>query len=174
MSAPMSGLTKPTREFSRASRPSGVLVPAVIEHAVRLARGRGIPVVVDPKFRNFFAYRGATVFKPNRRELENALGAAVHLDEPDALPSTLTRLGVEELRTPGPDKGDSIRGFMETEAFQGARPVFAGDDITDEDGFEEVGRQGGFGVLVGRVRPSAARFGLRGVEDLLAWLEAAR
>jgi rfaE bifunctional protein kinase chain/domain len=75
----------------------GVLVPAIIEHGVRLARARGIPVVVDPKFRNFFSYRGATVFKPNRRELENALGAAVHIDEPDALPATLTRLGVEHL-----------------------------------------------------------------------------
>jgi bifunctional ADP-heptose synthase (sugar kinase/adenylyltransferase) len=36
-----------------------------------------VPVVVDPKFKNFFCYRGATVFKPNRRELEAALGAAV-------------------------------------------------------------------------------------------------
>jgi trehalose 6-phosphate phosphatase len=81
---------------------------------------------------------------------------------------------VEELRTPGPDKGDSIRGFMETAPFEGARPVFAGDDVTDEDGFAEVDRLGGFGVLVGRVRPTAARFGLRNVEDLLAWLEAAR
>ena len=36
---------------------------------------------------------------------------------------------VEELRTPGPDKGDSIRGFMQTPPFRGARPVFAGDDV---------------------------------------------
>jgi rfaE bifunctional protein kinase chain/domain len=75
----------------------GVLVPAVIEHGVRLAREKGIPVVVDPKFRNFFAYRGVTVFKPNRRELENALGAAVHIDEPATLPATLARLGAEHL-----------------------------------------------------------------------------
>lgn len=80
---------------------------------------------------------------------------------------------VEELRTPGPDKGEAIRCFMETRAFRGARPVFAGDDVTDEHGFEEVDRLGGFGVLVGRPRPSAARFGLHSVEDLLAWLEAA-
>ncbi|MEQ1693309.1 MAG: PfkB family carbohydrate kinase, partial [Gemmatimonas sp.] len=52
----------------------GVLVPAVIEGAIRMATARNLPVVVDPKFRNFFAYRGATVFKPNRRELEGALG----------------------------------------------------------------------------------------------------
>jgi len=75
----------------------GVLVPAVIARAMALAEARGIPVVVDPKYRNFFAYRGATVFKPNRRELENALGASVSLEHPAALPATLERLGVAHL-----------------------------------------------------------------------------
>ena len=75
----------------------GVLVPAVIEGAIALARSRKIPIVVDPKFRNFFSYRGATVFKPNRRELEAAMGAAVDLDHPEALPATFERLGVEHL-----------------------------------------------------------------------------
>lgn len=81
---------------------------------------------------------------------------------------------VEELRTPGPAKGDSIRDFMASPAFEGAVPIFAGDDITDEHGFAEVWRLGGFGVLVGRPRETHARFGLRNVEDVLAWLEAAR
>jgi D-beta-D-heptose 7-phosphate kinase/D-beta-D-heptose 1-phosphate adenosyltransferase len=75
----------------------GVLVPAVIERAIARARSRGLPVVVDPKYRNFFAYRGATVFKPNRRELESALGAAVQLEDSGALPETLHRLGAEHL-----------------------------------------------------------------------------
>ncbi len=75
----------------------GVLVPAVIEGAVALAQARGIPIIVDPKYRNFFAYRGATIFKPNRRELESALGAAVDLEHPEALPATFARLGVEYL-----------------------------------------------------------------------------
>lgn len=75
----------------------GVLVPAVIEGAIAMARERRLPIVVDPKFRNFFAYRGATVFKPNRRELESALGAAVDLESPAALPETFQRLGVEHL-----------------------------------------------------------------------------
>jgi D-beta-D-heptose 7-phosphate kinase/D-beta-D-heptose 1-phosphate adenosyltransferase len=56
-----------------------------------------VPVVVDPKFRHFFAYRGATVFKPNRRELELAMGATLDLAHPDALPATLDRLGVDNL-----------------------------------------------------------------------------
>ncbi|WP_293898201.1 trehalose-phosphatase [Phenylobacterium sp.] len=81
---------------------------------------------------------------------------------------------VEELRTPGPAKGDSIRGFMQTPVFRGALPVFVGDDVTDEHGFAEVERLGGVGVLVGRPRATHARFGLRGVEDVMAWLEAAQ
>ncbi len=82
----------------------GALTPPVIECAMGLARRRGVPVVVDPKFKNFFAYRGASVFKPNRRELEQALGATVDLQRPDALPTTLQRLGVDNLLlTLGPD-----------------------------------------------------------------------
>jgi trehalose 6-phosphate phosphatase len=81
---------------------------------------------------------------------------------------------VEELRTPGPSKGDSIGHFMQTELFRGRRPVFAGDDATDEHGFAAVDRLGGYGVLVGRPRATHARFGLRNVDDVLAWLEAAR
>jgi D-beta-D-heptose 7-phosphate kinase/D-beta-D-heptose 1-phosphate adenosyltransferase len=75
----------------------GTLTPSVIEHGLVLARKRGVPIVVDPKFRNFFAYKGATVFKPNRRELEQALGAAVDLDHPNALPDALGRLSVDNL-----------------------------------------------------------------------------
>jgi D-beta-D-heptose 7-phosphate kinase/D-beta-D-heptose 1-phosphate adenosyltransferase len=75
----------------------GVLTPAVIGRALELARRRGVPVVVDPKYRNFFAYQGATVFKPNRRELEQAMGAALDLAHADALPGALERLGVDNL-----------------------------------------------------------------------------
>ena len=75
----------------------GTLTPPVIERGLALARKRGVPVVVDPKYKHFFAYRGATVFKPNRRELEQAMGAALDLAHPDALPATLETLGVDNL-----------------------------------------------------------------------------
>ena len=75
----------------------GALTAGVIACAMSLARRRGVPVVVDPKFKNFFAYRGASVFKPNRRELEQAMGATLDLDRPDALPLSLEKLGVDNL-----------------------------------------------------------------------------
>ena len=81
----------------------GVLTPVVIEAVLDTAKARGIPSVADPKFRNFFAFRGCTLFKPNRRELEAALGAAVDLEHADALPQTIERLDVQNmLLTLGP------------------------------------------------------------------------
>ena len=75
----------------------GALAPGLIAAVMEVARRRGIPVVVDPKYRQFFEYAGATVFKPNRRELESALGAAVDLQNRNAMPEVLTRLKVDNL-----------------------------------------------------------------------------
>jgi D-beta-D-heptose 7-phosphate kinase/D-beta-D-heptose 1-phosphate adenosyltransferase len=75
----------------------GTLAPSIIESALAGARKRGIPSVVDPKYKHFFNYKGATVFKPNRRELEAALGAAVDLEHADALPMVMAQLEVENL-----------------------------------------------------------------------------
>lgn len=82
----------------------GALPPPLIATVMEIARRRGIPIVVDPKYRQFFEYAGATVFKPNRRELESALGAAVDLQDRNALPEVLTRLKADNLLvTLGPD-----------------------------------------------------------------------
>lgn len=79
---------------------------------------------------------------------------------------------VEELRTPGPTKADSVLAFMAEAPFKGATPIFLGDDSTDEDGFAAARALGGFGVLVGAARPTGARYRLADVEAALAWLEA--
>jgi D-beta-D-heptose 7-phosphate kinase/D-beta-D-heptose 1-phosphate adenosyltransferase len=75
----------------------GTLTEALIGAAMDAAKRRGIPVVVDPKFRNFFSFGGATVFKPNRRELEAAMGATLDISGQDALQQALARLGVDNL-----------------------------------------------------------------------------
>ncbi|MDB5034379.1 MAG: Bifunctional sugar kinase/adenylyltransferase [Chlorobi bacterium] len=51
----------------------GVITRELIPEVIDLARRHGVPVHVDPKFHNFFEYRNATVFKPNRKEAEDAL-----------------------------------------------------------------------------------------------------
>lgn len=114
----------------------GVLTPPVIGRAMARARSRRLPVVVDPKYRNFFAYKGATIFKPNRRELEAALGAAMDLDHPEALPATVARLEVEYLLLTLGERGMMLipaRGEV-TRVPTTAREVYdvvgAGDTVT--------------------------------------------
>jgi D-beta-D-heptose 7-phosphate kinase/D-beta-D-heptose 1-phosphate adenosyltransferase len=114
----------------------GVLVPSVIRAAVDAATARGIPIIVDPKYRNFFAYAGSTVFKPNRRELEAALGAAVDLAHPEALPAVLTRLGAEHLLLTLSEHGMALIGRdgaverIPTTAREVYDVVGAGDTVT--------------------------------------------
>lgn len=75
----------------------GALTAPAIQAVIRTAKTRGVPIVVDPKFRNFFAFAGATVFKPNRRELEAALGATLALHGENDLVEALTKLHVDNL-----------------------------------------------------------------------------
>ncbi|PBB33257.1 trehalose-phosphatase [Mesorhizobium sp. WSM3868] len=67
-------------------------------------------------------------------------------------------------------KGAAIRRFMQLEPFTGRRPVFLGDDTSDENGFETVNAAGGISI---RVRPqgeTAARFAIADVASAIAWL----
>jgi len=51
----------------------GVLSRSLITHIIEKAREKGIPTVVDPKKRNFMAYRHSTLFKPNIKEIKEGL-----------------------------------------------------------------------------------------------------
>jgi len=51
----------------------GVITPTLIENVVKLAKQKNIPTVVDPKKKNFMAYTGVTLFKPNLKELKEGL-----------------------------------------------------------------------------------------------------
>lgn len=77
---------------------------------------------------------------------------------------------VFELRAPG-DKGRAIAALMGAMPFAGSRPVFLGDDLTDEPGFATVARLGGAGVLVGQMRDTQAVYRLPDVTSALRWLE---
>lgn len=56
----------------------GVLTPRVITETIALAKAHNVPVTVDPKKDNFFAYKGVTLFKPNLKELKEGVG--IHFD----------------------------------------------------------------------------------------------
>ena len=55
----------------------GVLADGVAAEIIAAARRAGHQVVVDPKGKDYAAYRGATLLKPNRRELGEATGRPV-------------------------------------------------------------------------------------------------
>jgi D-glycero-beta-D-manno-heptose-7-phosphate kinase len=46
----------------------GAVTPRILAEVLPLAYGRGIPVLIDPKIRNFHAYRPATLITPNHHE----------------------------------------------------------------------------------------------------------
>jgi D-beta-D-heptose 7-phosphate kinase/D-beta-D-heptose 1-phosphate adenosyltransferase len=58
----------------------GVLTPNVSASLIAMCRARGVPVLVDPKGRDYSKYRGATLVTPNRKEAAAATGLALRSD----------------------------------------------------------------------------------------------
>ena len=59
----------------------GVLTKNLIKQVIDFANQNKILITVDPKFDNFFEYQNVTVFKPNRKETEDALGIKLDSEE---------------------------------------------------------------------------------------------
>jgi len=154
------------------------------------ADGRSIPVSIPPglaeareSVRRFAAGDDGLLVE------DKPAGIALHYrhaperaEEADAFLEALARRSgfallrgkmVAELRPEGSDKGAALRRLMGEPPFAGTRPVFVGDDLTDEDAFRAAAALGGEGVLVGPARPTAARWRLEGVVAVTSWLEAA-
>ena len=64
------------------------------------------------------------------------------------------------------NKGTAISYFMRTKPFIKRRPIFIGDDVSDEDGFETVNNKGGWSVRVGNYKRSKANFFLPNVKSV--------
>lgn len=77
---------------------------------------------------------------------------------------------VIEAKPSGANKGLAIREIMKRPPFAGLVPVMAGDDVTDEDGFEAVLDLGGFAVKVGEGE-SLATYRLASPQAVADWLE---
>lgn len=75
-----------------------------------------------------------------------------------------------ELKPPEVDKGRAIAAFMTEPPFAGRRPVFAGDDVTDEAGFVAINALGGISIRIGDGRLTAAAFRHDDVAAVQTWL----
>jgi trehalose 6-phosphate phosphatase len=153
-------------------RADGAVLRAEASEAVRgavqafeaFARTRPGVVVEDKEVAAGLHYRGAPETAGDAQALTRRLAAETGLT---LQPGNM----VIELKTPGASKGTALQAFMAEAPFAGAVPVMLGDDLTDEDGFRAAAELGGFGVLVGPPRETAARFGLADVDAVLGWLE---
>ena len=85
----------------------GVLTPAVLEAAIAAARARGIPVLADPKGRDFTRYAGATCLTPNASELAEGTGMPVGTDAEceAAARAVLASVAVEAVLATRSEKG---------------------------------------------------------------------
>jgi trehalose 6-phosphate phosphatase len=157
---------------------------------LRLAGGGEVPVEAPPgldsareEVRRFAAddpgllveEKPASVALHYRLAPGRAAGATAFLAELAERTGLAVQAGkmVIELRPHGADKGDALRRIMAEPTFAGARPLFVGDDLTDEDAFAAAAGLGGGGILVGPPRETAARWRLEGVAAVAAWLEGA-
>lgn len=147
-----------------AARPEGLTAvrPVLDELA-----GRWPGVLVEDK-----PLGSALHFRLRPEAGEECMAEAASLAERHGLHLQTGKMMVE-LRGKEGDKGTALRRLMEEPEMAGTTPVFVGDDDTDEPAFVAAAELGGAGVLVGPPRPTAARYRLDGVADVLAWLEAA-
>ncbi len=76
---------------------------------------------------------------------------------------------VVEVRPAGADKGVAIEEFLAIAPFAGRCPVFIGDDLTDEHGFEVVNAASGVSIKVGG-GATAARYRLADPAAVHQWL----
>ena len=155
------------------------LPDGTVEHAARRGPGlRGLRARLEALVREdgrlLLEDKGSSLALHFRRapERERALRALVT----DAAPRhdgyrILHGKMVVEVKSAHANKGDAIVRYLEAPPFAGRRPVFAGDDVTDEDGFDAVNRLGGISVKVGAGETRAA-CRAPDTDALLDWLAA--
>jgi D-beta-D-heptose 7-phosphate kinase/D-beta-D-heptose 1-phosphate adenosyltransferase len=105
--------------------------------AVRVAQARSIPILADPKGRDWERYRGATCLTPNRREIEVFDGAPIESDDRLAavMQRTIGRLGLSRLLVTQGASGMCLMGadgvplFIPTRARQVYDVSGAGDTV---------------------------------------------
>jgi rfaE bifunctional protein kinase chain/domain len=59
----------------------GVLTERVIQEVIHLCQQNGVKTTVDPKKKNFLAYKEVTLFKPNLKELKEGLELSFQFEE---------------------------------------------------------------------------------------------
>ncbi|CAN5355366.1 trehalose-phosphatase [soil metagenome] len=135
-----------------------------VERAMLEAAAAHAGAIVEPKsFGAALHYRLEPAFEPEAKALATRLATDFGL-------AVQHGKMMVEVRVPGSDKGIAVRTLMRSPEMSGTRPVFIGDDVTDEDGFEAARALGGTGILVGPARATAAEYRLDSPMAVRRWL----
>ena len=70
----------------------GVLTVKVIEAVIELSKQFNVPTTVDPKNKNFFAYKNVTLFKPNLKELKEGVGMTFKFEQNELFEEAVSKL----------------------------------------------------------------------------------
>lgn len=159
------GLQRRDARLDRISAPAHNCLPQAVSELHTFADRFPDVLVEEKPLSVAFHYRGNPAFETAARVFAEDLAGRTGLTLQQG------KLVIEFL-TPGMDKGKAVRAYMKEPPFQGSIPIFLGDDLTDEHGFEAVHQLGGLGVLVGAPRPTYARYRLGSVAEVQAWLLA--
>lgn len=144
---PVAGVHGLVRRDAAGVHHSRAGVPAFLEAAERLLNAlavRAPGLVVERKSRAIAIHYRA------RPELErDCLAVMEAIAATDASIRIVPGKMVIEAKPGGGDKGSAIADFLAEVPFLGRTPLFAGDDVTDEDAFRIVNDRGGMTVKIG-------------------------
>lgn len=122
-------------------------------------------IVEDKRFSIALHYRLAPDMEAHVRK-----NAAMLCEELDLPLELLLGKSVVEIKQSGFNKASAVREIMQHAPFLGRRPVFVGDDTTDEPVFPVIPEFGGMGFSVGRRIPGVPGH-FDQPRDVRRWLE---
>jgi len=120
---------------------------------VEIAAAHGDLLIEDKGYSIAIHYRLA----PEQETAVRDAAAAILADAPAGTLELLHGKAVVEIKRAGFNKGTAVRVLMSHAPFAGRRPIFVGDDVTDEDAFAVMPEFDGIALTVGRTTADAAR-----------------
>ena len=127
-------------------RATTFLDPQLMVEIASIADDKPGVLIEDKKWSIAVHYRQAPHLGHEVRDEVNAICAKYSSSRVEILPGK----SVIEVKQPSFNKGTAVRELMQHVPFQGRRPIFIGDDVTDEAAFEVMPEFNGVGFSVGR------------------------
>jgi trehalose 6-phosphate phosphatase len=144
---------------------AAVPVPDAVRHAFAdLERIDPRIIVEDKAYTLAFHYRAAMA---REKELLALAAARIKPFAPEFV--VLHGKAIIEIKSAQFDKGNALATLLTVAPFAGRRPIFFGDDTTDQDAFDALPKFGGIGVSVGR-RMAGAEFMLPSPRAVRTWV----